>query len=123
MNMVQQRDARGHFTSKIEPDAELAAKWAEEDRRATLAAEAIAKIGLTPELASMRKKTDGSGGWQMGHETRGVLRGAMFGLCYGTKASHEDAAAVLVSIFDGLGIDLNLCDGFRRAMTADKAAA
>ena len=123
MELVQQRDAQGHFTDKMKPDAELAAKWAEENRKAGLAAEAITKIGLTPELTGMSKKADGSETRFMGYGTMQVLRGAMFGICHGITASQEDSARVLLLIFDALGIDLNLFDGFRRAMTEKKATA
>ena len=123
MELVQQRDSKGHFTSEVEPDAELAAKWAEEDRKARLAVEAIIKIRLTPEIAGMQKKADGSEAWFMGSGTRKLLQGAMFGICHGITASQEDSAAVLLSIFGALGMDLSFFDDFRRAMTKSKAAA
>lgn len=104
MEMVQVRDTKGHYTSDLKPDAELAAVWAEEDRRGKIAVDVLAKLRMTPEVARMVKAADGA--WRLGYQTQDFLVGALFGLFAGNKMTAEELADITLKICDALKIDL-----------------
>jgi hypothetical protein len=106
MDLVQQRDGSGRFAGEIKPDAELAGKWSEDDRRANLAAAVMDRIRLPKDLAGLVKKGGRLGGGQwLGAESRAALLGVAFGIAYATVAeTRTEVAQTLHDTFDVLGI-------------------
>ena len=103
MDYIQQRDGAGRFTGALVPDGELAAKLAEDTRRAKLAVAVVDRIGLPRELAHIMAGADGEHLWLSG-VTKAALRGAMFGLLFAMNHSAEDAARLLADTLDALGM-------------------
>jgi hypothetical protein len=99
-----ERDSRGRFTGeKFSP--ELRAKWAEDDRRAELAAQIMDRLRLPKDQVGLRQKLAQAGeGWQMSEKTRGVLLGAAFGIAYASSRADKDLAPMLVDLVDALGM-------------------
>jgi len=114
MQMVQARDSRGHYTGEFIPDADLAAKWAEEARKAKAAAEAARTLRIPARLIGLTKGPSGSG-LSMSYVSGPALFSAALGICFGAKSTAEEQAGVLLKIFEATGVKLELLKRFRRA--------
>lgn len=104
MDMVQVRDAKGHYTGELRPDAELAAKWAENERRGQAAVWILDKMNLTPEEGFMIRNAEGS--WVTSYRTKLFLNGAIFGLAFGRKWSDLGVAELCLKLSEATGLTI-----------------
>jgi hypothetical protein len=87
MELLQQRDSKGHFTSEVEPDTELAAKWAKDEERAKLAKQVCERLGFPVDALGVRQLTTGV--WVFDRGGLDALLGAAFGIAYGRKTKDK----------------------------------
>jgi len=103
MDLIQQRDARGHFTDKMEPDAELAAKWAKDEERAKSAKQVCERLGFPVDVLGMNLLSTGV--WNFERGGLDALLGAAFGIAYGQRTKDEtEVATTLYMIMGAVGI-------------------
>lgn len=99
MDLVQQRSARGHFTDKMEPDAELAAKWAKDEERVKLAKKVCKRLGFPADVLGMRKNMVGV--WTIDRGGLDILIGAAFGIAYERRMKDKTEVASTLDMIMG----------------------
>ena len=116
MGLVQQRNTRGRFTDKMEPDAELAAKWAKDAERAKLATKVSERLGFPVDCLGVRQLTTGV--WDFDRRMVDTLLAAAFGIVYGLRTKDKTEVASILDMIMGA---CDIREDFFKVATASRS--
>lgn len=120
MELVQQRDKRGHYTGDLKPDADLAAKWAEGEKRAAAAEKVCKRFGLPMSELGIRKLTTGV--WRFGVESQPALWGLIAGLVRGRELKKREYLQTLLDLTEAAGVTDKFLDEARARLSKTRPA-